>query len=419
MMSVRVKRPDRQIKSIKCKASDRQSSDKYSDLATLFSSASNKETVLTSNHCIVSPYNPGGGQSFRPASGSYSRKLTNQSAFIIKASKTPRIGFFVGSTKAQSTSKPEVSSQATPSPPKRSQKLNLKMSPFQFKSKASPIETANQNSQDQRSWVPGSLSQSWNNATASPEMRDSKFTFRHLTRTEEQDCIESNRDASVARVGQGYKIRWFDNSFCPVQQQLSFGSLLGEGGFAQVFEAFDYKLAQTVAVKVFDKRKLQDSTKRKEVQNELEFLERIRHPRVVRLLRIVEDQSRVMFVLENWGFESLKDFARRVGHGPELAGVLQRLAEALAFLHSHGIFHRDIKMANVMIRDCQPCLVDFGMACAASGWKEYLYCGTSNYLSPEMVGRSGYFGGPNDVWAFGVLVFRATTGVYPFGGRLS
>ena len=416
-MSVQLKRPEQAIKRAKGKATMRQGADQYSDLASLFTAANNKETVLANNHRFVSPYGPAGGGSLRPASGSQQRKLQNQSGFIVRATKTPRVGCFPAAPKEQSPPRPELAPQPA-SPPKRSQKISFKISPFNFKAGTSAFDSVKQSLLELKSgWHPGALAQSCEKAKASPATGSSKFTFRQQTQSEEPPCFEGHRAAAVSGAGPGYKIRWFDNSFCPVQQQLTFGSMLGEGGFAQVFGAFDLKLAQPVAVKVFDKRKLLDSSRRREVQNELEFLERIRHPRVVRLLRVVEDQSRVLFVLANWGSETLKDFAGRVGHGPELASVLQRLAEALAFLHGQGIFHRDVKLTNVMVRDGQPCLIDFGMACSASSWKEYLYCGTANYLSPEMVARSGYFGGPNDVWAFGVLLFRATAGVYPFGGK--
>ena len=64
------------------------------------------------------------------------------------------------------------------------------------------------------------------------------------------------------------------------------------------------------------------------------------------------------------------------------------------------------------------CLIDFGLAIRASP-EEFLgtACGTPSYMSPEMLSKSGYLGGPNDVWAIGVMFYYLLTSTYPFGGN--
>ena len=59
-------------------------------------------------------------------------------------------------------------------------------------------------------------------------------------------------------------------------------------------------------------------------------------------------------------------------------------------------------------------IIDFGFA-SERETKHMMYCGTPSYMAPEIVSRVAYFGQPVDVWAFGVLIFRALTGEYPFG----
>ena len=46
-----------------------------------------------------------------------------------------------------------------------------------------------------------------------------------------------------------------------------------------------------------------------------------------------------------------------------------------------------------------------------------LFCGTPNYMSPEIILKKEYFGGPSDVWALGILLYRITAGYFPFVGK--
>lgn len=63
------------------------------------------------------------------------------------------------------------------------------------------------------------------------------------------------------------------------------------------------------------------------------------------------------------------------------------------------------------------CLIDFGMAGNISAVKDYLVCGTENYLPPEMLKFKGYEGAKVDVWCLGVLFYCLLVGEYPFGEK--
>lgn len=220
-------------------------------------------------------------------------------------------------------------------------------------------------------------------------------------------------------VPASYKIRWFETAgnFQSVESILGFKRIIGEGAFAKVHEAEEFATGQLVAVKVFDKRKLSESAPRKTLQNEINVLSKLNHRSIVKLRRVVEDHKSVCLVLDHWGHSTLKDWVDTHGWNADTQAALKDVGEALVYMHQRGIYHRDIKTTNIMVKDGRGCLLDFGMAVESSCEKEYLYCGTSNYLSPEMVKRVGYQLGPNDAWAFAVTVFRASSGQYPFGGR--
>ncbi len=77
--------------------------------------------------------------------------------------------------------------------------------------------------------------------------------------------------------------------------------------------------------------------------------------------------------------------------------------------------HRDIKLENILIvqKTGQVKLIDFGFSCLS---KERLkiFCGTPSYMSPEIVSKKEYYGGPADIWACGVLLYNLLCGNFPF-----
>lgn len=227
-------------------------------------------------------------------------------------------------------------------------------------------------------------------------------------------------EKELKAVGPLYKIKWFapDSNFKGKSLELTFQEVLGKGAFATVYEAIDSQAGRSVAVKVFDKRMLKDQSKRKEVQNELDLISKLEHPSIIKLIRTVEDSDKVYIVMENWGKDNLDSYieAEKLPRS-QLFSIFSQLVEAVQYLHAHNVFHRDIKLTNIMIKDGKICLLDFGLSSNSNYTKEFLYCGTPVYMAPEMNNRQGYEGAPVDVWCIGVCIFKALTGKYPFGGR--
>lgn len=112
--------------------------------------------------------------------------------------------------------------------------------------------------------------------------------------------------------------------------------------------------------------------------------------------------------------------------------LLKQVAEAINHIHSKGFFHRDVKMTNIIInRRGQAKLFDFGFAGRVGHKvergrdgmvrkvpkKQFSFCGTPSYMSPEIMMKQQYYGQLADVWAFGVVVFKTLTSQYPFGNE--
>jgi len=101
---------------------------------------------------------------------------------------------------------------------------------------------------------------------------------------------------------------------------------------------------------------------------------------------------------------------------PLVRSYLGQLADALAFLHSKGIVHRDVKDENVVLGqpDGKCILIDFGSAGVVkrAGWDTF--SGTLDYAGPEILRGERYMGKEQDVWAFGVVAFVLLIGECPF-----
>jgi serine/threonine protein kinase len=104
---------------------------------------------------------------------------------------------------------------------------------------------------------------------------------------------------------------------------------------------------------------------------------------------------------------------------PEAARIFSQIVEAVGYLHKNGIFHRDLKTENVMIDSGKKIkIIDFGFSVKAEPMQRLnLFCGTPNYMSPEIILKKDYYGGPSDIWALGVLLYVICAGHFPFKGN--
>jgi eukaryotic-like serine/threonine-protein kinase len=190
------------------------------------------------------------------------------------------------------------------------------------------------------------------------------------------------------------------------------GPAVSEGAMGVIHRAWDREAEREVAVK---RLRRDDPELRERLAREAAALAAVVHPAVVRLVGCGED-----FVAMEWlEGESL---ARRLGRGPlpigEAIALARQLALGLAAVHAAGIAHRDVKPANVILRDgAGACLVDFGLALhpgAPTLTAAGAVVGTPGYLAPEQVrgGSScgGEVGPAADVFALGCVLYECLAG---------
>ncbi|KAL1528006.1 hypothetical protein AB1Y20_009377 [Prymnesium parvum] len=191
---------------------------------------------------------------------------------------------------------------------------------------------------------------------------------------------------------------------------------LGKGNFALSFRATDRVDNSAVACKCFKlgKSKVIGS----EILNEVQFLQELEHPNIVRMLAHGVSGREYVIVLEMLSKNLLQIVTE--SHGLPMPQALQYSRDilcGLAHCHSRGILHRDVKLENIMVDDKTGLvkLIDFGLSCTlgALSTDANPFVGTTSYLAPEVLDRKPYSFGC-DIWSLGVVFFTMIFNVFPF-----
>jgi eukaryotic-like serine/threonine-protein kinase len=203
--------------------------------------------------------------------------------------------------------------------------------------------------------------------------------------------------------------------------------LLGEGGMARVFDAFDERLERPVAVKVLRPEIGTLPGMRKRFQQEARISARLVHPHIVAVLDYGEDGSASYLVMERLPGHTLRD---EIAGGPVSAQRVVTLTgetlTALAAAHKCGVLHRDIKPSNILLdENGHAVITDFGIAKsfdARAGSDPTMdltmtgvVLGTPGYLAPER--RAGHSATvQSDLYSVGAVMVEALCGRRPTPG---
>lgn len=202
------------------------------------------------------------------------------------------------------------------------------------------------------------------------------------------------------------------------------GRTLGEGNFGKVKFAKNIDSGQPFAVKILEKNRILDLKITDQIKREIATLKLLKHPNVVRLHEVLASKSKIYMVLEYVNGGELFDRIASQGKLPEAEGrkLFQQLIDGVSYCHNKGVFHRDLKLENVLIDAKGDIKIsDFGLSALPQHFRDdgllHTTCGSPNYVAPEILSNRGYDGSTSDIWSCGVILYVILTGYLPFDDR--
>jgi len=194
------------------------------------------------------------------------------------------------------------------------------------------------------------------------------------------------------------------------------GKALGKGRFGNVYLAKEKKSGYIVAMKVLFKNQIRDANLQHQVRREVEIQSHIKHKNICRLYGYFHDAKRVFIILEYCKngnlYDKLKEGIRMTSK--VAARFVREIAEGLVYIHRLNVIHRDLKPENVLLgKNDEVKLADFGWCVHTPQSKRQTFCGTLDYLSPEMLAGKAHDKGI-DHWSLGCIAYELLVGKPPF-----
>ena len=202
-------------------------------------------------------------------------------------------------------------------------------------------------------------------------------------------------------------------------------SKLGAGSFGMVYLAQNKYTKEKVAMKEI-KKSNKDLLSDGQIRDEIDILKKLDHPDIVRIIESFNTKESYFLVTEYCEGGELFDQVRNQLSETQIAVIFRQLLSGLAYLHSHNIVHRDLKLENILIHETEKSkttgedlfnikIIDFGTARIFDKKKKpQSIVGSSYYIAPEVLKQR--YNKECDLWSVGVILYMFIVGHAPFDG---
>lgn len=221
-----------------------------------------------------------------------------------------------------------------------------------------------------------------------------------------QDQETKKEPAARPRLGKGF-----------ASSRYKLVEVVGEGGMGTVYKAKDLLLNMPVAVKVLSSGLTRDKRAVATLKEEARIAMQLSHRHIVRLHNLQKAVRNYFLVMEYVDGRNIRDVLDMYTTLPldTVRQIVQVCADALSYAHRHGVLHKDLKPANLLLsRDGVLKIIDFGVACLIHAQEQTSHVlGTPVYMSPEQL-RGETLDPRTDVYSLGIITYQLLTGKPPF-----
>ena len=202
-------------------------------------------------------------------------------------------------------------------------------------------------------------------------------------------------------------------------------SPLGKGAFGEVWKVTHENSQKVYCIKILIKRDIFEQKLINQINKEISIMYNVNHPYSVKLVNHFEDNEKLYLIMELASNGNLYNFIQKnkkdkIKNMDLIKKLIIQTIEIIKYLHSLNIIYRDIKPENILLdKDYNVKLCDYGWATYFTPGKFLtVYCGTPEYVSPEMLKKYPY-NEKIDIWGIGVLIFELVFGYAPFSSNFN